>query len=194
MGTSINIAKLQLAALKRIHIPEEKRTDFFLYIDEFQNFATITFAQILSEARKYHLNTILAHQTISQIEDQDLLKIILANVATVISFRTSNPSDENAILPIFAPQVTKNEISNLPSYSFYIKINALYPQDAFSGMTSNFLIKDDEHIRREVIEYSRHTYGMKIENQVNEVKPVEKETKTIKESRTFNTKEELVTI
>lgn len=191
---SLIIAKLQLAALKRIHIPEEKRTDFFLYIDEFQNFATITFAQILSEARKYHLNTILAHQTISQIEDQDLLKIILANVATVISFRTSNPSDESTILPIFSPQVTKNEISNLPSYSFYIKINALYPQDAFSGTTLNFLIKNDENIRREVIEYSRHTYGMIVEKQVDVVKPIDKKVKIIKQSRKVNKDQELVTI
>lgn len=191
---SLIIAKLQLAALKRIHIPEDKRTDFFLYIDEFQNFATITFAQILSEARKYHLNTILAHQTISQIEDQDLLKIILANVATVISFRTSNPSDESTILPIFAPQVTKNEISNLPSYSFYIKINALYPQDAFSGTTSNFLIKNDEDIRREVVDYSRLAYGKTAEKPVDEVKSVDKKVKIVKQSRKFNTKEELVTI
>lgn len=191
---SLIIAKLQLAALKRIHIPEDKRTDFFLYIDEFQNFATITFAQILSEARKYHLNTILAHQTISQIEDQDLLKIILANVATVISFRTSNPSDESTILPIFAPQVTKNEISNLPSYSFYIKINALYPQDAFSGTTANFLIKNDENIRREVIAYSRNNYGMIVEAPINSSKPIAKKSKANVKNRNVNNRQELVTI
>ena len=156
---SLLIAKIQLAALKRIHISEDKRSDFFLYIDEFQNFATITFAQILSEARKYRLNTILAHQTIAQIEDQNLLKVILANVATVISFRTSNPSDENTILPLFAPQVQKHEISSLPSYNFYIKIKALYPQDSFSGTTSNFSIENNDAIRKEVIEYSRITYG-----------------------------------
>ncbi len=190
---SLIIAKLQLAALKRIHIPEDKRTDFFLYIDEFQNFATITFAQILSEARKYHLNTILAHQTISQIEDQDLLKIILANVATVISFRTSNPSDESTILPIFAPQVTKNEISNLPSYNFYIKINALYPQDAFSGTTLNFLIKNKEDIRREVIAYSRKAYGMKVEDPVIASQSVSKKSKA-RANRNSNNDQELVTI
>ena len=191
---SLIIAKLQLSALKRIHIPEDKRTDFFLYIDEFQNFATITFAQILSEARKYKLNTILAHQTISQIEDQNLLKIILANVATVISFRTSNPSDENTILPIFAPQVTKNEISNLPSYSFYIKINALYSQDAFSGTTSNFLIKSDENIRKEVLEYSRHTYGMVVETPVDTSKSITKKSKVNVKNRNINKDQELVTI
>jgi len=159
---SLIIAKLQLAALNRVHIPQEKRTDFFLYIDEFQNFATMTFAQILSEARKYRLNTILAHQTISQIEDKDLLQVILANVGTVISFRTSNPTDERTILPLFTPQVDKNEISNLPSYSFYIKINALTPQDAFTGSTDNFTIKSNEKLQQAVIDLSRKTYGMEI--------------------------------
>jgi DNA segregation ATPase FtsK/SpoIIIE-like protein len=151
----------QLTALKRVHIPQEERTDFFVYIDEFQNFATMTFAQILSEARKYRLNTILAHQTISQIEDKDLLKVILANVGTVISFRTSNPSDEDFILPLFSPQVDKNEISNLPSYNFYIKINALNPQDAFTGMTQNFTIDSNKSIREQVIRTSQVSYGEK---------------------------------
>ncbi len=176
---SLVIAKIQLAALKRIHIPEDERSDFFLYIDEFQNFATITFAQILSEARKYRLNTILAHQTIAQIEDPDLLKVILANVATVISFRTSNPSDENIILPLFAPQVKKYEISNLPSYSFYIKINALYPQDSFSGTTANFLTVNNDLIRKEVIEHSRITYGNRVVVKVDIEKIVVKRKKNV---------------
>jgi type IV secretory pathway TraG/TraD family ATPase VirD4 len=63
------MAKLQLAALKRARMKPEDRRDFYLYVDEFQNFATPAFAQILSEARKYRLNAILAHQTTSQIED-----------------------------------------------------------------------------------------------------------------------------
>jgi hypothetical protein len=160
---SLIIAKLELAALKRIHIAQSERTDFFLYIDEFQNFATLTFAQILSEARKYRLNTILAHQTISQIEDKDLLKVILANVGTIISFRTSNPGDEDMLLPLFTPQVHKQEISNLPSYHFYIKVNALTPQDSFSGSTTNFIVENNEAIRKEIIEHSRNTYGKSVE-------------------------------
>lgn len=158
---SLIIAKIQLAALKRVHVPPEERSDFFLYIDEFQNFATMTFAQILSEARKYRLNTILAHQTISQIEDKDLLKVILANVGTVIAYRTSNPSDEDFILPLFKPQVKENEIPNLPSYNFYIKINALNPQDAFTGTMENFSVKDNSEIRERVIKSSQKMYGLK---------------------------------
>ncbi len=155
------VAKIQLAALKRVDLPEKKRTDFFLYIDEFQNFATSSFAQILSEARKYRLNTILAHQTVSQIEDKDLLKVILANVGSIISFRTSNPTDEDMILPLFSPQVEKYEISNLPSYHFYMKINAIEPQNAFTGNISQFLVQNREEIRNSVIEYSKKQYGLK---------------------------------
>lgn len=161
---SLIIAKIQLAALKRVHLPQEARNDFFLYIDEFQNFATMTFAQILSEARKYKLNSILAHQTVSQIEDKDLLKVILANTGTIISFRTNNPTDESTILPLFSPQVEKNEIPNLPSYHFYIKINALKPLDTFTGTFDDFDIPVNMKIREKVIEFSQKTYGRKVED------------------------------
>lgn len=164
---SLIIAKLQLAALKRVHIDEEARVDFFLYIDEFQNFATQSFGQVLSEARKYRLNAILVHQTISQIEDTNLLRVILANVGTIISFRTSNPSDEDMILPIFSPQVTPGDIANLESYTFYIKLQALKPQDTFTGVVEKFNHEEDASVRNNVIDLSRKKYGVpvsKIEN------------------------------
>ena len=160
---SLLILKLQLAALNRVHLPPDKRTDFFLYIDEFQNFATMTFAQILSEARKYRLDTILAHQTISQIEDKDLLKVILANVGTVIAYRTSNPTDEDFILPLFKPHVKEHQIASLPSFNFYIKIHGLSPQDAFTGTTSDFKIPNDDRTLQTIVENSRNMYGVKIE-------------------------------
>jgi DNA helicase HerA-like ATPase len=174
---SLLVAKIQLAALKRVDIHEDKRTDFFLYIDEFQNFATPSFAQLLSEARKYKLNTILAHQTISQIEDKNLLKVILANVGSIISFRTSNPSDEDMLLPLFAPQVEKHEISNLPSYHFYMKINAIDPQNAFTGAIDDFTAEVNEGISKHVINHSRDSYGVitqqiqKLDNNINQQKP-----------------------
>jgi RecA/RadA recombinase len=158
---SIITAKLQLAALKRVHIPQNERKDFFLYIDEFQNFATKSFAELLSEARKYRLNVVLAHQTVSQIEDRDFLQIILANVGTVIVFRTSSPLDEETILPILLPQVNKHEISNLPSYHFYIKINALEPQDAFTGEIDDFTLLGNQTIKQQVVNSSRDLFGLK---------------------------------
>jgi len=171
---SVLIAKLQLAALKRVHMPLENRTDFFVYIDEFQNFATPSFAQILSEARKYRLNTILAHQTVSQIEDIDLFRVVLANVGTVISFRTSNPTDENMILPLFAPQVEKHEISNLPSYHFYMKIHALEPQNAFTGAVEDFTVEKNSEIHKAIITDSQKRYGLSQVKTNDDIKPVKK--------------------
>ena len=80
------ITKLQLAAMSRVDIPEEDRKDFYLYVDEFQNFATESFANILSEARKYRLNLIVANQFIGQI-GEDLKNAVFGNVGTVIAFR-----------------------------------------------------------------------------------------------------------
>lgn len=157
---SLIVAKIQLAALRRVHIKEEERVDFFLYIDEFQNFATHSFGQILSESRKYRLNTILVHQTMSQIEDTDLIKIILANVGTIISFRTSNPSDEDLLLPIFSPQVIKNEIMNLESYTFYIKLQAIKPQDTFTGIVEKFSLPENDDVRKIIVELSRKKYSV----------------------------------
>ncbi len=158
---SLIIAKIQLTALRRIHIPQDKRKDSFLYIDEFQNFATTSFAQVLSEARKYRLSAVLAHQNTVQIE-KDLLETIIGNSGTLISFRTTSPNDEDKLLPIFSPQVEKGQIANLPSYSFYIKINALKPQDAFTGEIDDFQIKGDTAVSDEIITFSQTTYGTKI--------------------------------
>jgi len=158
---SLIIAKLELAAFRRINVPEKERKDFYLYVDEFQNFATTTFAQVLSEARKYRLCAILAHQNTVQVEN-DLLETIIGNSGTIISFRTSSPKDEDKILPIFSPQVEIGQIANLPSYHFYIKINALQPQDTFTGEIDDFTAKGKPSIKEKVIESSRLQYGTKV--------------------------------
>lgn len=155
---SLITAKIQLSALRRVHIPEKVRTDFFLYIDEFQNFATQSFAEILSEARKYRLSVILAHQNTVQIEN-DLLETIIGNTGTLICFRTSSPQDEMKLLPVFTPEVEKGQIANLPSYNFYMKINALQPQITFSGEIDDFTVPLNDEIRIKVIASSRDTYG-----------------------------------
>jgi len=151
-------AKIQLTALRRVHIAENKRPDFFLYIDEFQNFATMSFAQILSEARKYRLSVILAHQNTVQIEDE-LLETIIGNTGTLICFRTTSPKDEVKLLPVFAPEVEVGQIPNLPSYNFYMKINALQPQATFSGEIDNFVVEDNQDTRAEVTNHSQKMYG-----------------------------------
>lgn len=167
-GTLIT-AKIQLAALKRSKIPEKERRGYYLYIDEFQNFAMPSFTQIMSESRKYGLYAVLAHQTIAQLTDHDVPKVILANTGTVISFRTSSPLDEEFILPFFTPLVKKGDIANLPSFSFYIKINAMEPRDTFSGTVDQFPYEPDENIAREICAYSQEAYGVPRQQVIKEI-------------------------
>ncbi|EDK72729.1 type I site-specific restriction-modification system R (restriction) subunit [candidate division TM7 genomosp. GTL1] len=88
------LAKIQLASLRRARLKQADRRPFYLYVDEFQNFATPSFVQMLSEARKYKLYLTMAEQTTSQQDEQQMVNVILANVGTVICFRSGNPSDE----------------------------------------------------------------------------------------------------
>ena len=133
-GTAI-LAKLQVATNRRDRIDQAKRTPFYLYVDEFQNFATMPFVQMLSEARKYKLFLTMAEQSTSQQEEQRMVNIILANVGTVVCFRTGSPLDEILVLPLFQPFIETGEIANLPSFNFYIRIAAIQPQEPLSGQT-----------------------------------------------------------
>lgn len=153
------MTKIQLAALKRARVNVDERKDFYLYVDEFQNFATPSFAEILSEARKYKLNAILAHQTTSQLEDKSLVNVTLANTGTVICFRTASPDDEKLLLPQFYPYVSQGEIASLPSFHFYIKINALTSEEPFSGETEPLASTQNKDIAKQVIEASRINYS-----------------------------------
>jgi hypothetical protein len=169
------MAKIQLAALKRARTKSAERKDFYFYVDEFQNFATPSFAQILSEARKYKLNAILAHQTTSQLEDKSLVNVTLANTGTIICFRTANPEDERLILPQFIPYVQHGEIDNLPSFHFYIKIAALRPEEPFSGQTMPVMIPDSEEKVERIIKASRDHFAKEFVAQVVKTRPIESE-------------------
>jgi len=151
------LTKIQLAILKRARKPAESRKPFYLYVDEFQNFATPSFIQMLSEARKYKLNLVMAEQSTSQQKDKNLVNVVLANVGTTVSFRSANPDDEKLMLPQFSPYITSGEISNLPSFHFYAKINALNPEEPFSGEAVPVKIeKNDEKINRLIKESRNH--------------------------------------
>ncbi|HMI09944.1 MAG TPA: type IV secretion system DNA-binding domain-containing protein [Candidatus Saccharimonadales bacterium] len=155
------LAKLQLASLRRARLPQKQRIPFYLYVDEFQNFATVSFVQMLSESRKYKLFLVMAEQSTSQQDDQNMVNIILANVGTVICFRTGNPADEKLILPLFSPYLEEGGISNLPPYNFYMRISATKPQEPFSGET---LLLDDagsEEMAERVIGFSKLQYARK---------------------------------
>ena len=177
------MTKVQLAALKRARQKSVDRKDFYFYVDEFQNFATPSFAQILSEARKYKLNAILAHQTTSQLEDKSLVNVTLANTGTVICFRTANPEDEKMILPQFLPYVQPGEIDNLPSFHFYIKIAALRPEEPFSGVTTPVNVPDNEYKVERVIEASRKYFATKFVAKKITKQPVKREASDTKKSK-----------
>lgn len=176
------MAKLQLAALKRARIKQSDRRDFYLYVDEFQNFATPAFAQILSEARKYRLNAILAHQTTSQLEDNSLVNVTLANTGTVVCFRTANPEDEKAILPQFRPYIEPGEIASLPSYHFYMRLGAMNPEEPFSGVTVPVKIEFNQGRLDEIIESSRRLYASKWSERISMIT----KSKSISENRIQN--------
>jgi len=161
-GTTV-LAKLQTASLRRARIGQSRRTPYYLYVDEFQNFATTGFVQMLSEARKYKLFLTMAEQSTSQQDEQRLVDIILANVGTVVCFRSGSPADERLVLPLFMPFIQQGEIANLPSYSYYVRISAVTAQEPMSGMTVVVEETGDESIARRVIESSRQLYAKKAE-------------------------------
>ena len=122
------ITKLQLAAMSRQDIPEDQREDFYLYVDEFQNFATESFANILSEARKYRLNLVLANQYLGQLEEMGasgkstkVKDAVFGNIGTMIVFRVG-AEDAEFLEPEFAPDILIADFVNLGKYHVYMKL------------------------------------------------------------------------
>ncbi len=115
----ILVPKVLTAAMSRQDIPMDQRKDFYLYVDEFQNYATEDFAVILSEARKYRLNLIVANQFVSQI-DEDVKNAVFGNVGTIVSFRVGVP-DANFLQHEFAPVFSENDLVNIEKYHVYIR-------------------------------------------------------------------------
>ena len=114
------ITKMQLAAMHRVDVPEESRRDFYLYVDEFQNFATNSFIKILSEARKYRLNIMLANQYMAQIPPE-VQKAILGNAGTIISF-TVGAEDAQILFKEFAEVFGENDLVNLSNFQVAVKL------------------------------------------------------------------------
>lgn len=154
------LAKLQLASLKRSLQEQSERIPYYLYVDEFQNFATPGFVQMLSEARKYRLFVTMAEQSTQQQEDQKMIGVIMANVGTVVVFRTQSVEDEKVMLPLLEPYVEKGEIMNLPTYSFYAKIPAMQAQEPMSGSTVLLDSKPNAAIAMQAKEVSMKRYAV----------------------------------
>lgn len=151
------ITKLQLAAMSRIDIPEEDRRDFFLYVDEFQNFATESFAGILSEARKYRLDLIIAHQYIEQL-DETVQAAVFGNVGTIVCFRVG-AGDAEFLAKEFDPIFTETDLVNLTKWDIYLKLMIDgVASDPFSATTLPPLALPENHGEK-VINVSRERYA-----------------------------------
>ena len=117
---SLLITSIQVAALQRASMPENERVPFFLFIDEMQSFITLSFVDMLSEARKYGLGLFLTHQFIEQI-DNKIFAAIIGNVGTLISFRIGS-TDAEVFAKEFYPVFTQTDFIDLPRYSIYLKL------------------------------------------------------------------------
>ena len=160
------ITKLQLAAMSRVDIPEDDRKDFYLYVDEFQNFATDSFTNILSEARKYRLNIILGHQYIGQLSTDNSTKMrdaVFGNVGTLVVFRVG-AEDAEFLEREFTPQFLAEDLVNLPKYNVYLKlmIDGISGHP-FSAETLPPPVPLAESNREKIIRASRERYGIKRE-------------------------------
>lgn len=156
------ITKLQLAAMSRVDISMEKRKDFYLYVDEFQNFSTESFANILSEARKYRLNLILAHQYISQLTSDQNTKVrdaVFGNVGTIVCFRVG-AEDSEFLEKEFLPEFNANDLVNLSKYNIYVKLMIDgVASKAFSAETLSPYEAPVNSFSDVIIENSRNKYG-----------------------------------
>ncbi len=158
---SMLITKIYLAAMSRADTGEaelKKLPNFYLYVDEFQSFANESFANILSEARKYKLNLTIAHQYIEQMTDE-VRAAVFGNVGTLISFRVGS-YDAEVLEKEFAPTFTAQDIVNLGAYQIYLRlmINGIGSQP-FSARTIPPLEKPENSPVEEIIKASRETFA-----------------------------------
>jgi hypothetical protein len=171
---SLLITKFQIDAMSRANIPEKERRDFYLYVDEFQNFATDSFATILSEARKYRLNLTMANQYVAQMSE-DVAAAVFGNVGSLVSFQVgisdaqvfAEQFDEDRILPI--------SLASLPKYTIYnrIMVDGL-TTPVFSAKTlppPELTSDESPEVRMEkAIRFSRQRYAKpreEVENKIN---------------------------
>lgn len=169
------ITKLQLAAMERVRIPEDDRKDFYLYVDEFQNFVTDAFASILSEARKYRLNLTLAHQYIAQLVTKDSEAVrdaVFGNVGTIIIFRIG-AADAEYLEQEFEPEFTPQDMVNLPNYTIYLKlmVDGVTSRPFSAKTLTPFKIPVESTVAQEIIEMSRKLYARPkeiVEKEIND--------------------------
>lgn len=174
------ITKIQLAAMERVRIAEEERKDFYLFVDEFQNFATQSFATILSEARKYRLNLIMAHQYIGQLVTDTSTMVrdaVYGNVGTMIIFRVG-AADAEFLEKEFEPEFAIQDLVNTPNYHVYLKLMVDgVTSRPFSAITVPVTIPSEGDTTEEIVTMARTRYARPREEVEAEIdawsKPVE---------------------
>lgn len=169
----IMVAKINQAAMSRQDMPKADRKDFYLYVDEFQNFATDTFASILSEARKYRLNLIMAHQYIAQLsegsgmssggKDSKIRDAVFGNVGTMMNFKVG-ADDAEYFEKEYAPTLSQQDILSIANYKAYIKLNINNSTSRPFSLESIWDPDGRNYKVGEIIKkYSRMKYGRKKE-------------------------------
>ncbi len=157
------ITKIQLAAMERVRVPEEERRDFYLYVDEFQNFTTEAFASILSEARKYRLNLIIAHQYVGQLVSETSTKVrdaVFGNVGTMIFFRVG-ATDAEFLEKEVEPEFVIQDLVDLPNYNIYLKlmVNGVASRPFSASTLPPLAITSEMAESSRIIENSRKNYA-----------------------------------
>ena len=170
----IMVSKINMAAMSRADMPEDQRKDFYLYVDEFQNFATDTFGEILSEARKYRLALIMAHQFIAQIGGSgdkygkwggkpSIKDAVFGNAGTIMSFKVG-AEDAEYLEKEYAPLLSQQDIIGIANFTTYCKLNidnaSTRPFDLKTIWDNTY--KNPE-VSKIIKEYSRKMYGRKKE-------------------------------
>lgn len=156
---SLIVSKIQSTVLKRASIPNEERSPFYLYIDEFQNFTTDTFQSILSESRKYGLGLYLTHQFIEQLSD-NMRAAIIGNVGTTVTYSLGS-RDASVMKEVFAPYYDEIDIQNLPNFNIITKmiVDGTTTKPFTAEIIKPWLRHQKTGNREKIIEFSRNTYG-----------------------------------
>ncbi len=163
---SMLVTSIQLSALSRSTKPEIARKPFYLYVDEVHSFVSLSFADILSEARKYALGLFMTHQYIDQIPEKIRLAIF-GNVGTIISFRIG-AEDAKYLAQEFFPEFDESDLVHLPKYSIYLKLMIDGTTSKPFSAISNSPSTNRTNLKVEVIKYSRNNFSVKTNEDILE--------------------------
>ena len=157
----IIVAKLYAAAMRRVNLPMAERRDFFVYVDEFQNLATETFAHILSEARKFRMNLTLCNQYVAQLP-LSIINALLGNVGTLAAFRVGL-QDADVLKGYFEPAISSHALTGQPNYHAYLRLlvdgRLTPPFSLNTALEPSPDKRGGDRIEEQVITHSRQQYG-----------------------------------